>query len=323
MTRTSRTLISCGLAALIVAALLGAAGGPATAALRNTPKGEILVITQNLEEAYSMGGGDLANHFELDNFAKRVKAIVPQIPDVVLLQEVNHETSLIAAKRLSARLGQRFVVAVRPIANTTIEYSDRQVHTETAILLNRKTMATSNGGGYYATTYPRTVSAGGGRVDVRRQAFMLARERGSNIKVPLVSLHFAREISFNTAKQSNNYRGKWAKQIKAMLSRRYTTDSAKKATVIAGDFNMGRCYRGAMPDCPKAAYHKEMIDSPHPYVDALEKVGFFPTGVDVLYGKGNPLRGGRDDSGDFAESDRQRFYSDHIMRWAVIEPNSR
>ena len=311
---------------LIVLAMVGAIIAslasfvPVDAAPRNTPSGEILVVTQNIEEAYSMGRGDLGSHWELDNFAKRVKAIVPQIPDVVLLQEVNHETSAVAARRLSVRLGQRFVVAVRPIQNTTIEFATKQVHTETAILLNKKTMATKNGGGYIQTTYPRSASAGGARVDERKHAFMLARERGTNIQVPLVSLHFAREASFKTAKQSNTYRGKWSRQIKNELDRRYNTDSSQKVAVVGGDFNMGRCYRGALPDCPKAAYFKAFIDSPHRYSDSLMEVGFFPTGVDVLFGTGAALRGGRDDAAtNWEEGARKKFYSDHIMRWVVVE----
>lgn len=320
MKRRARGLVVFGVVGTITASLIST-GVPLTAAPRNTPGGEILVVTQNLEEAYSAGRGDLGSNWELDNFAKRVKAIVPQVPDVVLLQEVNYETSAVAARRLSARLGQRFVVAVRPIKNTTVEFPAKQVHTETAILINKKTMATKNGGGYMLTTYPRSVSAGGARVDERKHAFMLARERGTNVELPLVSLHFAREASFKTLKQSNYYRGKWSRQIKNELDRRYNIDSSQKVAVVGGDFNMGRCYRGALPDCPKADYFKVFVDSPHRYSDALMDVGFFPTGVDVLFGTGTALRGGRDDAAtNWEEGARTKFYSDHILRWVVIEP---
>lgn len=269
-----------------------------------------------------MDRGDLRSHFEVDNFARRVRDVVPQIPDVVLLQEVNHETSALAARKLSKRLGQRFVVAVRPVKNTTVEYRDKQVHTETAIVLNSKTMAIGDRGGFIQSSYPKSAAAGGERVQVRRHAFMLARERGTGIKVPLVSPHYATVRSFKTAKLSNEYRGRWSRQIEKKLATRYRADSTSRAAVVGGDFNASRCFSGSYETCKEAAWWKVFTSAPHKYVDTLRELGL-PAGVDVLFSTGRPVTGNWDKNGDFRESDRKRFYSDHRFRWVVVEPRSR
>lgn len=308
--------------ALALFLLAGALALPAQAGSRNTPGGQILVLTMNLEEAYSMGTGDLGSHFEVDNFAERVRDVVPQIPDVILLQEVNYETSGLAARKLSSRLNQRFVVAVRPIRNTTMEYPDKQVHTETAILLNSTTMAIENKGGFIQTSYPSSAATPGDRVNVKRHAFMLARERSSGIKVPLVSLHYAMVRSFKTEQLSNEYRGNWSKQIENKLARKYQADSTARAAVVGGDFNASRCVSGQFASCREAAWWKVFTSSPHKYVDTLFELGL-PAGVDVLFSTGRPLSGGWDKSGDFPESDRSSFYSDHRFRWVTVEPKTR
>ena len=320
MTRYFRAVFICASIALVAAGLfpvIGASAGP-----RNTEDGQILVLTMNLEEAYSMNQGDLRDNFEVDNFAQRVRDVVPQTPDVVLLQEVNHQTSDLAARKLSQRLGQKFVVAVRPIKNTTIEYPSKQVHTETAILLNSATMAVDDRGGFIDASYPQSAAAPGDKVNVRRHAFMLARERSSGVKVPLVSVHYAMVKSFKTEQLSNEYRGKWSKQIESKLARRYQADSTSRATVVGGDFNASRCVSGSFASCREASYWKVFTSEPHKYVDTLRELGL-PAGVDVLFSTARPLRGDWDKAGDFAGSDRQRFYSDHRFRWVVVEPRSR
>ena len=324
MTRFFRRVVALASLGAVGASLLGAAAGPARAAGRNTPAGEILVITANIEEAYTMPpGNDLADNFELDNFAVRIKQVVPKIPDVILLQEVNSRTSDLVASRLSARLGQKFVVAVRPVANTTIEYPDRQVHTETAILLNAKTMATDDRGGYFSAVYPKSAAPAGERVQVRRHAYMLAREKGSGVKVPLVSLHYAMERSFRTAKLSNYYRGRWSKQLKSFIARKYNANSNQRAAVIGGDFNAGRCYTGDFANCNEAAWWRAMENDDPRYGEAGRAATVpVPYGVDAIWTRGGVVDAGWDENGDFPESDRSRFYSDHRLRWAVVSPKS-
>ena len=299
--------------------LSGGTDEPDSTDTTDTANQNIVIVTANIEEAFDAGKNDLANHFEMDNFASRVKQIVPKIPDVFLLQEVNRKTSQIVASRLSARLGRKYVVAVQPIANTTIEYPDKQVHTETAILLNSRTMATENRGGYFSGTYPS--SAAVGLVQVRRHAYMLARAKKSGVKVPLVSLHHPLESSFKTAYLSDYYRGKWSSQLKSLIARKYNANSNRRAPMIAGDFNAGRCYKGDFSNCTVAAWWKKMTDARPEYVEAGRE-HLVPYGVDAMFTRGRTVAAGWDENGTFRESDRSRFFSHHRLRWAEIEAKS-
>ena len=318
MSRHQRTVLLVALAGVLAGAFVLP---PSVASGAPTPSGEVLVVTMNLEEAYSMDRGDLNSHFEIGNFADRVRDVVPETPDVVLLQEVNHETSALAAKALTRSLGRRFVVAVRPRKNTTIEYPTKQVHTETAILLNASTMATADKGGFIDTSYPLSAAAPGDRVNVRRHAYMLAREKASGLLVPLVSLHYAMVKSFKSEKLSNEYRGKWSRKIENKLARKYNADSKKRAATVGGDFNASRCVSGEFASCREAAWWKVFNNSPHNYTDTLRALDL-PAGVDVIWSQGKPLRGDWDEQGDFKESDRTRFYSDHRFRWVVVAAKS-
>ena len=321
MTKLHRTVSAGALAAVMATAALGALLTPAGAGPRNTAAGEVLVITSNLEEGYEMEGGDLKNHFEIDNFAERVKNVIPEVPDVVLLQEINHETSLLVARRLTARLGQKFIVAVRPIRETTQEYPDKKVQTETAILLNSTTMGIVDRGGFITTSYPKSASVPGERVSVKNHAFMLAKEKATGVKVPLVSVHFAMVKLFKTKALSDEYRGKWARQIETKMAKKYNADAPERVTMIGGDFNTGRCYTGEFKTCKYAEFYKVLISEPHKYTDSFDALGL-PAGVDNLFTSGTPLRGGWDENGSFPENDRERYYSDHRFRWTVMTPKS-
>lgn len=314
MNRLVRVLCACTLVAASAGSVMT---GPAAAS--NAAPDEILVLTLNLEEAYTQYRGDLADNFEVDNFARRVKKVVPQAPDVVLLQEVNHQTSALAARRLSRRVGQKYMVAVRPIQNTTIEYPGKHVQTETAILLNKETMAVVDRGGYITTTYPRSAAGPGDDISVKRHAFMLARQRATGVKVPLVSVHYAMVKLFRSERLSNRYRGKWSHQIENKLAKKYAADDRRRVAVAGGDFNASRCVSGSFADCREAAWWKVFSTTPHKYVDTLFSLGL-PAGVDVIFSTGSVRGGNWDKAGDFKESDRKNFYSDHRLRWTTVSP---
>ena len=320
MTRFLRASFACAFVAASVAALFAGTSGAKTSV--RTPPGEILVLINNLEEAFTRDFNDLKSNFEVDNFAKRVRDVVGEDPDVVLLQEVNYQTAGLAAERLTARLGSTYSVVIRPRRNTTIEYPTKQVHTETAILINKSTMKVEDKGGYINTSYPLSASAAGQRVQVRRHALAMVSEKATGIKVPLVSVHYAQVSSFKTEKLSNEYRGKWSRAIENKMARKYNADSSERAAVVGGDFNASRCYKGSFASCVEASWWKVFNSSPHNYTDTLRVLDTAEAGVDVIWSQGTPLRGTWDENGDFRYSDKDRFYSDHRMRWVVVKPKS-
>ena len=310
------------LMASVTALLVQGSALPAGAGSRNSPSGQVEIVTINLEEAYSQDpsnprGGDLTSHFEIPNFVDRVLSETPHLPDALLVQEVNYETSGLLARELSRRSNQRYVVAVRPSKTTTVEKSDRQIHTETAIILNAATMKVAKSGGYYAAQYPRSAGLSGARVQVTRHAYILAEERGSGVRVPLVSLHFPNAFHFRTEKLSNYWRGQWTKALGRTLERRYNAVSRNDLTNFGGDFNAKACYRGAAPRCSTpAAYWRVLTSSPYKYEDPLLHRGI--DGVDRIMTDGVIVEADWDRDGEFAPSDRARFYSDHRFRWSVV-----
>ena len=306
---------------VLVTLLLPFGAHPVGAGPRNSPAGQIEIVTLNIEEAYSMGRGDLANSFEIPNFVDRVIPKTPYLPDVLLMQEVNYQSSGHVAREMTRRTGQRYVVAVRPIRNTTIEYPDKAWHTETAIIINVTQMRVVKKGGYYAALYPSSATAPGERIQVRRHAHVLVKERASGIHVPLVSLHFARTGDMASKSVSNHWRGEWAEDIGNLLEKRYSARSRNKLTNVGGDFNMVRCFSGRFASCRPAAYWKVFTRRPNNLIDSLYEHGL-PDGVDRIFTAGAVLKGGWDKFGKFPESDRKRYYSDHRFRWVVVGPKA-
>lgn len=317
MKRIKQLVVLAGL----VTMLLPFGADPVGAGPRNSPDGQVEIVTVNLQEAYSRFEGDLGSHFEIPNFVDRVISKTPYFPDVLLLQEVNYETSGLVAREMTRRTGQRYVVAVRPIRNTTIEYPDKAWHTETAIVINVTQMRVVREGAYYAALYPSSATAPGERIQVRRQAHVLVKERSSGIHVPLVSVHFARTADMASKSVSNHWRGEWAEDIGQILERRYNARSGDKLTNIGGDFNMIRCFTGQFASCRPAAYWKVFTSRPHNLIDTLYEHGL-PDGVDRIFSAGRVVRGGWDKFGKFRESDRERYYSDHRFRWVVVAPEA-
>lgn len=297
---------------------------PAGAGSRNSPSGQIEVVTINLEEAYTQDpssprtGGDLASHFEIPNFVDRVIRETRHFPDVLLVQEVNYETSGFLARQMSSRTGQRYVVAVRPVRNTSVEYSGKIVHTETAIIINTTTMKVAKKGGYYSANLPRSAAAPGRKVKVARHAYVLAQERASGIRVPLVSVHFVNLADMRSARLSNYWRGEWVKDLGGILERKYSAQSKNRLTNFGGDFNMKACYTGSVPSCNHSRYWRFLTGRPYNFSDPLFERGI--DGVDRILSAGTVVEAEWDRDGNFPETDRSRYYSDHRFRWSVVTP---
>ncbi|HET7481360.1 MAG TPA: hypothetical protein VFK89_00730 [Actinomycetota bacterium] len=322
-----RSLLTSAVVAGTLAAALG--GSPASAqggAPTNTADREILVVTANLEEAFSRHTGDSKDPFEIGNFAARVVDLTPALPDVLLIQEINHDNSLLLARKLTQESGQRYFVGALPRRAVTVEYPKvnpwKEVFSETAIILNKTQMSKIGDDGVYTASYPRSAAAPGEVVSVKRHAYMLAQEKSSGVKVPLVSLHYAMVKGFKTERLSNKYRGIWSRDIENLLARKYNADDTTRLSEIGGDFNASRCYKGAFSSCQVAAWEKVLTSAPHQRIDSLRSIDAAPAGVDVIFTNGRALDGGWDEHGDFRESDRQHFYSDHRFRWVVLTPRS-
>ena len=315
--RFSRSTIGVAAAIGLTAQALFA---PVGAGSTNTADNRVLVVIANVEEAYGQGTRDTANMFEIANFVKRLVPQTPFFPDVLLLQEVNYKSAGLVAQQMSKKTGQRYIVAVRPVRRTTVVFPNRSVHTETGIVINARTMKIAKRGGFYAASYPKSASAPGVDPHIRRHAHVMLQEKATGLKVPVMSVHFTRERDMKSRTVSNFYRGEWAKEIEALMQRRYRADAAAKASNVGGDFNMVRCVSGNFASCKVARFWKIFTSAPHKYADSLFDMGL-PAGVDIIFTNGDVFDGGWDENGQFPESDRKNYYSDHRFRWAVVGKN--
>jgi hypothetical protein len=308
--RVTRQAIA-GIAAAGLLAL-GLANAPVQAA--NTPDREIVTVIANVNKAYGgiHEGKSIHDMTSIKAFVTRALQMTPSFPDVVLLQELRKEGAAAAAKSFTNKTGQKYIVAVGPPRNhPTLDYAAKQIHTETAILLNTVTMKKASTGGFIKSTYTHAQSSGG-KVKVKKNAFVLATQKSSNLDVALASVHFTPVGDIKTKAISDSLRGTWSKQIANTLKSKYP---GAGLTNIGGDFNTVRCFSGAFSSCKLAAFWKYL--STNGFVDSLYVMAQpggggaiscarRETGVDFIWTNGNPINGGVDSRGG---------YSDHKLRW--------
>ena len=286
-------------AAMVVPTELAAAPG-------TSPDGRVLVVTANLREAYP-DGGDLADDGDMRLFVRTLLSKVPFKPDVLLVQEVSRQSSKFVARFLSQKTGKRYIAAVKP-DDVVVQEQTRTVHTETAIILNTSTMAKKSKGGYIRLTYDRDDAEAGRRVNVRRQAHILAAERSSGTKIALMNVRFENRVEIRDSADWS-YRTKWTNRIAKFMNRRYSS-TKDEMRAIGGDFNVPRCRSGNTP-CRKARWYKLITGDHFDYVDAFNRPGLF-TGVDIIFARQRSPDAGLDNG--------NRPYSDHRFRWAVVVP---
>jgi hypothetical protein len=294
---------------LLAAVVIGVGAPPALAAPPISPVGRALVVTANVQEAY--GRRDMARTGDLAVFVKRVLGLASR-PDVLLLQEVRHSSAAFVARRLTAATGSRYAVVVGPGRRPVTIHPHKTVHRETAILLNRDTMEARSRGGYVTTSYTRAQSSGGRKPAVRKQAFVLARERRGGLLLPLASVHLAPRPSLRNRRTSNRLRRRWAVAVANTLSTRY--GGAGRFPTIGGDFNSGRC---VAPDgrCKAAPFWAALTGDRWRYRDSVQDLTG-EEGVDYVFTRGGVHGAGIDSYNQHTSGDR--FYSDHRFRWAVI-----
>jgi hypothetical protein len=301
---------------LLGQALVGSAGAQLP---DNTVDNRILIITENLEEAYSAGINETADQFEVPNFVDRVLDRTPSLPDVLLMQEVNERSTNHVAREFTRRTGQRYVVVVRPPLRPNEVYGGKSIHTETAIIINATTMRVVNAGGFFKTTYPRSAAASGQRINTKRHAHALLAERGTDVRVPVMSAHLVRTQDMKSVRVANHWRGEWAQQIESFMDSRYNADKPTNVTVIGGDWNVDRCWQGSLSSCRVSRLWDVFTSAPHVYNDALYDLGV-EAGVDMFFTHSQVHAGGWDKEGTFSPNDRARYYSDHRFRWVTVGP---
>lgn len=306
--------------ALLVPALLAAAlvaPAPVGALPATSPDRQVLVVTANLREAYA-SGNDLRDNSDMKVFVRRLLEHARYLPDVLLLQEVRRQSTNFVARHMSRKTGRDYVAVVKPPWDIMKEENGTLVHTETAIVINRSTMARKSRGGYIRTTYDRRDAAPGTRVNVKRHAHIAAAERSSGTRIALMSLRFAHNNDLRSASLGQAYRYKWSNKVASFIASKYP-GTARAMRVIGGDFNAARCV--TKNPCREAAFWKLLTGDRYRYIDAMHHVGEWD-GVDFIFARQQVVAGAIDRTynADRAERGLEPYYSDHKFRWGVIGP---
>lgn len=316
-----RAIAVLSLFSLVCAATLSVADPPAKAAVLCTdhlsPKGEIAIVNNNLEERDIADMNDTRDmqiflNRLLDGAGSASGYEIPYTPDVLLLQEVRDKSALTLAGLLQAKTGCRFILAVGPGSYYAKQVGDHVVINETAILLNADTMTKEHDGGHIMTKYRRSQSSPQKRV-FKKHAYGLAKEIDSGLTISLASVHFAKDGSLKNLEIAKKKKEDWSRQVARNLKKRYPNADLSS---IAGDFNAHRCY-GQDHTCEGASFWRALRHDFN-YIDSYYAMKDFGHYIDYIWGKKFVVDADEDTKYDHAGADRDPFYSDHQFRWAIL-----
>lgn len=339
-------------AALVLAAVLGTliiavasfGGGQARAQetplggdegrLGESPPGQVLVLDNNLLEAFR--SADVEDTTDVQNFVEHVVEQVPYAPDAILLQEVVGPSAENVAALMGEATGFDYAVVVAPGESA---FLGGGVKRETAIVLNADTMQAEDEGGFVRTGVP----VPGGNQDAKDQAYVLAKERFGDPRLPLVSVHLD---------PSNPDKAGAAQQLAAFVDETYPSASKRQLEVIGGDFNSRRCvereYNMSEPyECEPREFYEVLTDR-YGYTDTLLAAGSAEDlrhegsqRIDYVFARAQALDAAFDFERKFRVGTKEEFgeckalytdgrgdeatgacatefYSDHGIAWALV-----
>jgi hypothetical protein len=310
------TRVRLAVVVAVAALAMGALVAPSQGRAVHTPPRELTTVIANLNKAY--GGshtGRLNDMSSVRAFVRRALEMTIYPPDVVLLSEVRARPAKAAARAFSNKTGDTYKVAAMPGKVATKDYPGKQIHKDTAIILNATSMKQMSRGAFMTHKYTRAEAAKGQKLKFKKTAYTSAVQRSGGGLYAFASVHLAPSDTLRSKAISNSLRRKWARQIKTKLHNKFPNAVMRN---IGGDFNMSRCYSGSFASCQEAKFWSYLTS--HGYVDSLYSMPKAQpgnvncdkreTGVDYIFSTGNPLKGRTDSRGG---------YSDHKLRWALNE----
>ena len=247
--------------------------GLARPGLLATPDGQVLVVNVNLLQAANRYGAPIrcpdlrpghprykesrtcAARLRMGRFAERVRALALKpfadgvasdgmgyAPDVVTLQEVSAGNAQRVAHLLNDATGGAFDYRV---AVSGLSFPDTVGRRTNAILYSAATVEKLGGDG--------VLSIAGGGAPPRGVLFSSFRERvgqpaSTRASIAVATVHFPLEKHFVSPQVADMAKARWVGDIADELEENSPTEGSEiVGTVIAGDFNSGRCTTGPQP----------------------------------------------------------------------------
>lgn len=349
-------LAAVGASCALLLPLWGAAV-PARAAQAMSPTkgGRLVVIVQNLREwfngpddvygnATAAGCTDLAPecHKELSNFAKRIATHLTKAPDVILIQEANHNAVKLTAEKLTKYVGSPYAAAVLPpVHNPHTGHGDGTwvrekinghwytIKTNTAVIYNAATMSVADKGGYIRTLQDPSDFTGAYGLVGNREAFTLLREKRTGAYVAAAAIHFATYKRFTNTKDGIARKEQWSRSIANQLFTRYPNADWH---MMGGEFNNKRCRhqiietvtcmdpaqngKGPMPFWKTLTAPFNIADSPHTF-GLKDTVFVRHNNSDADLGEQQESRGGNHKRIDYIFSSRHIYHSTRDLTYSV------
>jgi endonuclease/exonuclease/phosphatase family metal-dependent hydrolase len=308
--------IGSRIAAMAVMISVGVQAGTASGE-PDKPRREVLIVSANVHEVF--GRRDLADSQDMQVFVSRVLSQVPQLPDAILLQEVNAVSAQTIADLLSQESGRPYSPAGLPWKTYSRLPEGGIVVRDTAILVNLDTMSVLDAGDFFYTSYSSTDAAPGYRVRIKGHAYSLVGDQHTGTRLSLASIHLVPSARLASPEANIAYKEAWSRQIADSLSEAFPA-SSDRAPVMGGDFNAGRKVCDPEGACTINPFWAALTSEPYLMTDAVWSV-LGTSKIDYIFSRPRVIVAGVDSTYDpeAAASDPAQFYSDHRFRWALIE----
>jgi hypothetical protein len=206
--------------------------------LPNSASDEVLVVSVNINEVSS---SDVADTSDMDRFAKQLLKIMPNVPDVILLQNVVGKGVANIKNELNEHMpvGNIFKIAMRPYWDTT-DGDDPNTKRNTGIIYNESTMAKdTDSGGWIQSEYTEEESDGS-TITIKEHARVSFTKADSGIKVAVASVHLVPNFKLADLSTAVSKKNQWIGEIIDEMDVNYPP-SAAQINIIAGEINLNRC----------------------------------------------------------------------------------
>ena len=309
-----------------VAAMIPAITRPAQAACNMTPEGKILAMSNNVYETELQ---DSKSYRDLKRFVAQMKEKAPNgyAPDVALIQEARKIGMAKIARFMTRKFGCTYKVHRKATASKSAwEWINKYWKLggqDTAVIYNASSMMV-RGAGQIVHDYNREDAAPRDSVKVKKSAWLKLVEKdnptqaGPPVTVAAASVHFPRGTDFESDAKNSALKRQFAEQLATTLERLQPLGAVGSPVIhiIAGDFNMSRKEKNGDP----TPTYRTLTSRAYPYSDGpIEHASGSPNPIDFLFATGNHIKAGMDSNNTHNEGSR-RFYSNHDLRWSLMEP---
>jgi hypothetical protein len=325
----------------------GLAAAP-TPRLPKSPDGEVVVISVNLQEAFTPS--DVQNSSEMRSFARRIRELVQvrtisYAPDVLLLQEVASFSTTKLARFLKEATGYTYAILIGPELSPIVkDTAEHQIVRDTAILINAATMEGIGKKGFITSRYGAPESKNAAKPRWKQQAFAAVQEKSGGFSLALASVHFTPTEEMASEATAFARKGRWADAIARHLAEVFPRQHTR---VIGGHFNNRRCTtKTADPpeqvDCDPPGTGGEtpfwtaltQAVAPFRYLDSIFAIhgatdatlkeqyrrggSFTKKRIDFLFARARVVLASHDTTYGAKQSDAD-FISEHRLVWAQLQ----